>query len=961
MKPTILILSFFLILVQESFSQIEAGFREKFLEAESNYLFEEYAEALPDYENMIRQYPDNDNINFKIGVCLLNNPYRKEEAITYLEKAVQNINPKYKENSFRETGAPLEAFFYLGNAYRITNQFERAIETYLLFKEKADPELYDLDLVDEQVQACRNAMELMKRPVDIEIHNMGDIINTRFTESNFVISADESALVYVQNLAFYNAPFFAEKVNGQWSFPRNLIASGEFGPEVDDDVYPVALSYEGDEMILYRSDDFIGDLYISKFVDGFWTPIKKLHENINTKYWESYASFTRSGDTLYFTSNRKGTYGGLDIYFSVRGENNEWGVPVNLGPNINTRYNEESPVISTDGKTLYFSSYGHYNMGGYDVFYSTLLDDGQWSIPINAGYPFNTPDDDIFFIPVQNGAIAYYPRFLEDTYGRTDIYRLEIYSKTHPRKFQIRGILGTRDPRSLSRPVRIAVIDQFSRDTVAIAFADSRTGEFVFETISGKYDLLIEGEDIETTTSTFVIPEGYKQKAMDLEQTILLTQASEPEDLVPRKADNIKVKDTLIMVSTDDAIEIPLTLERNARLFVDTYYGTQHVRSDSFQINKRQLIYSYVPVPGKNLLKFKMIDRNDRLSYKDIQVIYTPETLEEPLTHVPEPASAEKDVLDFQSGLSEISLGALKGLLESLDLASEGIATEKELVIYLRDHADEYNYETQDVHDLVFKKIQVEYLDDYLDEMIRITDDDSLRKALQEIDLTKENINSLQELYESILHKTDTYGFDGEKVNEIFSLLSQREKLNELIADLSSLATEDLKKVIEELDVDAEGIENPMQFMSYLLEQSEYYDFSQQEVMALLLDHLEEKDLREIIKVLIATSSGDLQTLLVNLDLDQNNIGSLDNLYNYLIEQSRYYDFMDVDVMNLFLNLLKIFEDQPLVKEIEVPPPPSVRERGGGTWQFYVLGGILLVIILLFIARRRKSGKDRNQ
>ena len=108
MKSRIILFVLFLTLVQHSFSQIEGEFREVYLEAESEFLFEEYSEAEPDYLTLSRQYPDNDKINYKLGVCLLNNPYQKEQAIAYLEKAIQNVNLKYKENSFRETSAPLQ-------------------------------------------------------------------------------------------------------------------------------------------------------------------------------------------------------------------------------------------------------------------------------------------------------------------------------------------------------------------------------------------------------------------------------------------------------------------------------------------------------------------------------------------------------------------------------------------------------------------------------------------------------------------------------------------------------------------------------------------------------------------------------------------------------------------------------------------------------------------------------------
>ncbi len=440
MKRHYVLLFTLCLLFQYGFSQPEGNFRDLFLYAESEFLFEEYAEALPNYLRLNKQYPDNDNINYKIGVCYLNDPYDKDKAIAFLEKAVQNINPKFKENSFKETGAPLEANFYLGNAYRINDQLEKAIETYEQFKNQADPELYDLELVNEQIRACNNAIDLKTRPVDIEIQNLGDRINTRFSDVQPVISGDESRLVFVQKQAFFDALAYSEKIDGEWSFPRVLMEE----LQVDEDVYPASLSYDGNTLFIYRNDNFTGNLYTSTYAEGRWSSLTRLNENINTKYWESHASLNKPGDTLYFTSNRKGGFGGLDIYYSVKGSNGDWGKAVNLGSAINTKYNEETPFITADGKTLYFSSYGHYNMGGYDVLYTTKLSDGSWAVPINAGYPINTTDDDVFFNPVHNGTFAYFPRYRDEGFGRTDLYRLEIFSKTHPRKFMVKGMVGYR-------------------------------------------------------------------------------------------------------------------------------------------------------------------------------------------------------------------------------------------------------------------------------------------------------------------------------------------------------------------------------------------------------------------------------------------------------------------------------------------------------------------------------------
>jgi tetratricopeptide (TPR) repeat protein len=382
--------------VKEDDKTNENSLKELFLEAESYFLYEEYTEALPLYLKINKQQPNNDNINFKIGVCYLNIPYEKEKSIEYLEKAVKNIHPYAKPTSLKETMAPPDAMYYLGNAYRINNQLDKALTTYNKFKDKLDPTVYDDNLVNDQIVSIKNAKKLAKKPVYFEKTNLGDVINSKSTEFNAVVSSDETVLVYNVKLQFYDALFYTTKVNGRWSPPINIIP--DLG--VDGDVYATSISADGKELYIYRSDNFDGNLYVSVFKNGRWNPVVKLNENINTKYWESHACIAADGKTLYFTSNRKGGNGGLDIYKATRTNFDDWGNVTNLGPEINSPFNEETPFITDDGKTLFFSSYGHFNMGGYDIFYSTLLDDGKWSSPLNLGYPINSTDDDVFFVPV---------------------------------------------------------------------------------------------------------------------------------------------------------------------------------------------------------------------------------------------------------------------------------------------------------------------------------------------------------------------------------------------------------------------------------------------------------------------------------------------------------------------------------------------------------------------------------
>ena len=1028
MKRHSVLLITFCMLLQYGFSQPEGNFREMFLYAESEFLFEEYAEALPSYLRLNKQFPDNDNINYKIGVCYLNDPYEKQKAISFLEKAVRNINPKFKENNFKETGAPLEAYFYLGNAYRINDQLNKAIETYEHFREQADPELYDLELVNEQITACRNAIDLKTRPVDIEIENLGDRINTRFSDVQPVVSGDETRLVFVQKQAFFDALAFSEKIDGEWSFPRILMEE----LQVDEDVYPSSLSYDGNTLFIYRNDNFTGNLYTSQYTDGRWSSLTKLNENINTKYWESHASLNKPGDTLYFTSNRKGGFGGLDIYYSVKGSNDDWGRAVNLGSSINTKYNEETPFITSDGNTLYFSSYGHYNMGGYDVLYTTKLSDGSWAVPVNAGHPINTTDDDVFFNPVHNGTFAYFPRYREDGFGRTDLYRLEIFSETHPRKFLVNGMVNLEDEAIPGASIRVAVIEKYSRDTVAVTYADPSTGAFAFSAAAGAYDLLIEGEGYESTTQSMEIPEDYLDKEFALTAAILLQQSKELMEMEPRVLDKIKVRDTLILVTTGEPIEIPMTLERDAELDVDIYHDGNLNRFESHDIPRRRFVYTYVPVPGKNLLKFKLTDRQGNLSYKDIHVIYTPAVVsaEDSLAMAAAALAAEtlsEDVLeayrkrlienahgDLKNVLMDLDLAAagitsldqlvkylkdqaamhdyteadvdrlilitpfdemawtlrlhqhmteaaegdLKKVLEDLNLEEQGIAREQELIDYLKARSADRNYTPEDVDHLILKLLQIKYLSDYLDQLISICPDQNLKTALENIDLNSAGLTGLRDLYGHVLEQAGSLDYDATATNRLFAELAQHKEVRGLIDQLAAASAGDLKRTLEGLDPQAEEINNGTGLMMYLLDVAGDAGYTGEEAMGLLMDYLNTEDLKEIIEILISISSGDLQEVLVNLDLERDGIDDLADLFHYLLEQAASHEYTQDDVIRLFLNLLKILENESLSDELKASAVEEADTGDRNYWYLWVLGGGLLVLVIVFVLwRRKKSGE----
>lgn len=492
--------------------------KETFLEAESYFLYEEFTEALPLYIQLKEQMPSNYNLDYKIGRCYLNMPYEKAKAIKYLETACKHISTTWKDGNFKETMAPLEAIFYLGDAYRINNKLSNAIESYELFKSKISTSSYDLKLVDTQIASCKRAVEAMKNPIDIDEQIITNPINTRQSETNPVVSQDESMIVYAAKLPFYNAMFYSKKVNGKWQEPVNMIPE----LEVDNDCYPTSLSYDGKELYVYRTNEYKGDLFVTRYENGKWTKLKKLKGAINTKYWESHASISRDGKKLYFTSNREGGYGGLDIYVSNRIAGDEWGPAQNLGPIINSEYNEDAPFIMPDDKTLYFSSFGHQTIGGYDIFYSVRND--SWSNPVNMGFPINSTDDDIFFYPLRDGEIGYSARFIPEGAGKYDLVRMNIYTDKNPRKYQVKGLVKLSGETAKSS-FYLALYDKVKKDTL---LRKNFTGsEVAFETIPGQYEVYISSSDKKYQAVPLHIKYGTKDTSLDLKIDLIEDKSQE--------------------------------------------------------------------------------------------------------------------------------------------------------------------------------------------------------------------------------------------------------------------------------------------------------------------------------------------------------------------------------------------------------------------------------------------------
>lgn len=378
----------------------------------------EYEKALNLYLEAYNQNSENSFLNYRIGECLYNIKEKRFEAIEYLEKAKNNIK-KTKKDNLDYNSAPYEVLFLLGDLYQRSNQLDKALEMYLDYKEYIDiKNNEDIEKINFKIQSVAIARNYIENPVNVYISNLGPIVNSRFSDYNPVVSADESILIFTSFWESADLIFMSRKINGKWSQPINISSQ----LNTDGSFYTTSLSADGKILLLIKQNDYESDIYISYFRDSIWSPAIKIPGKINSQYHESSACISSDGKYIIFSSNRPGGYGGFDLYISEF-KNENWTNPKNLGSEINTKYNEEAPQITEDGKILFFCSEGHRNMGGYDIFFTTKQEDGSWSMPKNLGYPINTTDDDLFFVPVKNGLIGYCSKHGKDGYGKNDIYR----------------------------------------------------------------------------------------------------------------------------------------------------------------------------------------------------------------------------------------------------------------------------------------------------------------------------------------------------------------------------------------------------------------------------------------------------------------------------------------------------------------------------------------------------------
>lgn len=504
---TLLLLLSVVALSQDDWSRKD---RKAFADADFAFYQGDYGYAESVFVSLFAKDSTYAPLNFEYGVVLLKKG-EKQRALRLLKSACE---------------AELkEAYFHYGNALHCVHEFDQAVEWYDRYLVSGDDKI-DLLEVQRHIRISLRAKRALENPVDVAISNLGPAVNTSNKEYVPLVTPDNGTLYFTSRRAgstaqlkdpngeFFEDIYTSVATEEGWSEVQNV------GQPVNSETHDatVSISGDGNTMIIYRTNANLtgGDLYITQFQKGVWSTPKKLPSTINSNYQEASATLSPDKNTLYFSSNRPGGYGGKDLYRVRMLPNGEWSLPKNMGASINTSFDEDAPHMDIDGKTLYFASKGHTTIGGYDLFRTKEIESEVWSTPENLGYPANTVDDDIFLSVDAGGRKGYFSSERPGGFGQQDLYQIDFIYRQQE-QLVIKG--ETRAVNGLPLPGVITVIDENSKEVQGIYRSNTSTGKFILILHPmTEYKIVLEVEGYKPVSDDLLF--RFPESAMEQEQTL---------------------------------------------------------------------------------------------------------------------------------------------------------------------------------------------------------------------------------------------------------------------------------------------------------------------------------------------------------------------------------------------------------------------------------------------------------
>ncbi|MBA3665264.1 MAG: PD40 domain-containing protein [Bacteroidetes bacterium] len=394
---------------------------------------ESYIDALPAFEKLIQNNPAVTELNYLTGICYSYDANHVDRAAYYINKAIAKAND-------------IDGYYFnLAYAYEKNDSVNKAIENYKIARsleeKKGSKHNPLLNEINYRLNRCKKIDEFKNKQNSVEIRNIGKPINSDASEYCPLITSNQSIMIFTyrgpkskggkqvvkkhgnspENISlFFEDIFISKKINDTaWSEPEQVANLNTLLHDA-----AVCLSSDGSQLMVYRNvGKGKGDLYLSTLLNNNYTkPVYQM--GLNSTEWDGSACFLPNTDRIIFASERKGGFGGKDLYIAQKLKDNTWGNIKNLGPVINTKYDEDAPFVTADGKILFFSSNNSNSLGGYDIFRSDIKAN-EWQPPYNLGAPINTKNDDKFFNVTADGRTGYYSSYKQGGKGEQDIYKIE--------------------------------------------------------------------------------------------------------------------------------------------------------------------------------------------------------------------------------------------------------------------------------------------------------------------------------------------------------------------------------------------------------------------------------------------------------------------------------------------------------------------------------------------------------
>lgn len=492
----------------------------KMTKARMKFNEKDFNGALRIYREESFKAPDDAVLNYRMGEC--------HYALKEYKDALERFEKSKKVNE----GVDVEIQLYLGKTNQALGNLDKALEHYDKYS-KLELKATQLEEVNTLISQVKTAKELISRPINVVISNPGAAINSKYNDYHPSLTADQSVMVFTSrrgegknagvdatDQGFYEdvyITYWSDSIH-DWT-DAELVPGAINGPEHDADL---SISPDGKQIFVYKNDLGGGsksnlgggDIYVSKkSASEKWSAPKPV-EGINSTYWDSYASLSADGKHFYFCSERKGGQGNGDIWVSDKIGKSEWGKPVNLGPVVNSEDDEISVFAHPDGKTLYFSSKGHLNMGGFDIFKTVKNEKGEWSIPENMGYPINSLGDDVDFVLNTETGRAYFSSIRPEGEGQFDIYEIDMSN------FGLKA--GDVKEKSNLSILKGEVIDAFDAGklSVSIKITNKNSGKVENEIQSdedGNFFIMLPGKN---TYEISVENKGYKPYKLSVDMPL---------------------------------------------------------------------------------------------------------------------------------------------------------------------------------------------------------------------------------------------------------------------------------------------------------------------------------------------------------------------------------------------------------------------------------------------------------